>query len=240
MLNNITKIIAIASGKGGVGKSTVTANLAYTLKERGKKVGILDADIYGHNIPKLLGLSGDVQIAEDKKMIPHEIDGIKVASMGFVVQEGKPIIWRGPLVHKAILELYNGVVWGDLDVLLLDLPPGTGDAQLTIITSIPLTGALIVSTPHRLSQFDAEKAFRMFEESKQRVFGIVENMSDPVCPHCGKSISLLGSGATEGLCRKLSTPFLGSIPFAPAIANEIWKTVPENTKEQFRKITEAI
>ncbi len=240
MPNNISKIIAVASGKGGVGKSTVTANLAYALKEKGKRVGIMDADIYGHNIPKLLGLSGQVRITEQKKMIPYEIDGIKVMSMGFIAEEGKPIIWRGPLVHKAILDLYNEVEWGDLDVLLLDMPPGTGDAHLTIIKTLPLAGALIVSTPHRLGQFDAEKAFRMFEGARKPVLGIIENMSDPVCPHCGKPMELFGRGETEKLCQKLNTRYFGDIPFTPSLAKEIWKTVPENTKEQFRKIAKEI
>ena len=156
-----------------------------------------------------------------------------------MVEEGKPIIWRGPLVHKAILELYNGVIWGDLDVLLLDLPPGTGDAQLTIITSIPLTGAVIVSTPHRLGQFDAEKAFCMFEESKQKVFGIIENMSDPVCPHCGKAVPLLGNGTTEKLCRKLNTRYLGNIPFRSSLAEKVGN-LPPDIKEKFVQMADVV
>ena len=181
-LPNIKHIVAIASGKGGVGKSTTAVNLAAAFLQKGLRVGILDADIYGPSLPRLLGVNGKPEAREDKKMIPHTRYGLKVMSMGFLIPEDAPMIWRGPMVHSAITQLFRDVDWGDLDVLVVDLPPGTGDAQLTMVQSVDLSGAVIVSTPQDIALIDARKGLAMFQKVGVPVLGIIENMSYFLCP----------------------------------------------------------
>src|SRR5262245_46419771 len=180
----VTNIVAVASGKGGVGKSTTAVNLALALKEQGLRVGILDADIYGPSMPRLLGLKGQPQQLAGNKLAPMEAYGLKVMSMGFLVDEETPMIWRGPMVMSALSQMLKDVAWGELDILVVDMPPGTGDAQLTMAQQVPLAGAIIVSTPQDLALIDARKGLNMFRRVNVPVLGLVENMSTFICPHC--------------------------------------------------------
>ena len=207
----VAKIIAVASGKGGVGKSTVAANLALALKERGLRVGILDADIYGPSMPRLLGLKGQPQQVGDK-LAPLEAYGVKAMSMGLLVDEETPMIWRGPMVMSALSQMLKDVAWGELDVLVVDMPPGTGDAQLTMAQQVPLAGAVIVSTPQDLALIDARKGLNMFRKVNVPVLGIVENMSTFLCPHCGEPSNIFGHGGARAEASRLGVPFLGEVP----------------------------
>ncbi len=207
----IKNVIAVASGKGGVGKSTTAANLALGLRALGFRVGLMDADIYGPSVPRLLGIEERPEIEEDV-VRPLEKYGIKVMSMGFLMDEESPVIWRGPMVVTALMQMSREVDWGELDVLVLDMPPGTGDAQLTMAQQIPLQGAVIVSTPQDLALIDARKGLKMFKNVDVPIFGIVENMSTFVCPHCGESSHIFGHGGAEDDARRLGVPFLGAIP----------------------------
>jgi ATP-binding protein involved in chromosome partitioning len=208
----IQHIIAVASGKGGVGKSTTAVNLALGLSGLGLKVGLLDADIYGPSIPRLLGISGKPDTTPEKKLNPMQKFGLKVMSMGFVVAEDTPMIWRGPMVMSAITQLLREVDWGQLDVLVCDLPPGTGDAQLTMAQSVPLSGAVIVSTPQDIALIDARKGLNMFRKVDVPVLGIVENMSYFVCPHCNGRTDIFAHGGARLEAEKMQTAFLGEIP----------------------------
>jgi len=208
----IKHIIAVASGKGGVGKSTTAVNLALALSGQGLKVGLLDADIYGPSIPRLLGISGKPEATPEKKLAPMQKFGLKIMSMGFLVAEETPMIWRGPMVMSAITQLLREVDWGQLDVLVCDLPPGTGDAQLTMAQSVPLSGAVIVSTPQDIALIDARKGLNMFRKVDVPVLGIVENMSYFTCPHCGGRTDIFAHGGAKIEAEKLETPFLGEIP----------------------------
>lgn len=216
-LREIQHIIAVASGKGGVGKSTVTVNLAYALKELGLRVGILDADIYGPSIPKMLNLKQKPEFTADKLMLPIEKDGIQVISMGFMVEEDAPVIWRGPIVQKAIQQFLNTVRWKRVDVLLLDLPPGTGDIQLTLIQKAPIRGAVIVSTPQDVALIDAKKAIGMFQKVDIPLLGLIENMSYYQCPHCHGRSEIFSHGGAHATAEKLSVPFLAEIPLQQKI-----------------------
>ena len=207
----ITNVIAVASGKGGVGKSTTAANIALGLRSLGFRVGLMDADIYGPSVPRLLAIEERPEITEDV-VKPIEKYGIKVMSMGFLMDEESPVIWRGPMVVTALMQMSREVDWGELDVLVLDMPPGTGDAQLTMAQQIPLQGAVIVSTPQDLALIDARKGLKMFKNVDVPIFGIVENMSTFVCPHCGESSHIFGHGGAEEDARRLGVPFLGAIP----------------------------
>ncbi len=200
-LPNIKNVVAVASGKGGVGKSTVTVNLAFALAQKGARVGLLDADIYGPSIPLMVGLS-DRPASTDTHVTPLVRNGVKVMSMGFLVPDDQPIVWRGPMVHGALTQFLTQVDWGELDYLLIDMPPGTGDAQLTISQNAPLTGAVIVTTPQAVSLADARKGLMMFQSVKVPILGIVENMSG----------SVFGTGGGETFATQMEVPFLGAVP----------------------------
>ena len=208
----IKHMIAVASGKGGVGKSTTAVNLALGLQALGLKTGILDADIYGPSQPRLLGLTGRPQVAHGTTLRPMEAYGLKAMSMGFLVDEGTPIIWRGPMVVSALTQMLRDVAWGELDVLVIDMPPGTGDVQLTMAQQVPLSGAIIVSTPQDLALIDARKGLNMFRKVDVPVLGIVENMSTFVCPKCGARSDIFGHGGAKLEAEKLGIPFLGGVP----------------------------
>ena len=204
-------VLAVASGKGGVGKSTTSANLALALSAIGLRVGLLDSDIYGPSIPSLTGTSGPLDIV-DGKIEPKDAYSIKVMSMGFMMEEDNPVIWRGPMIVSALMQMVNEVNWGTLDVLVLDMPPGTGDAQLTMAQQVPLAGAVIVSTPQDLALIDARKGLKMFQNVDVPILGIIENMSSFICPHCGESSDIFGHGGAKDEAIKLGVPFLGAIP----------------------------
>jgi ATP-binding protein involved in chromosome partitioning len=213
----VRHIIAVASGKGGVGKSTTAANLALGLQARGLKVGVLDADIYGPSMPRLLGIKGRPQQLASDKLAPMEAYGLKVMSMGFLVDEETPMIWRGPMVMSALSQMLKDVAWGELDVLVVDMPPGTGDAQLTMAQQVPLAGAVIVSTPQDLALIDARKGLNMFRKVDVPVLGIVENMSTFICPHCGSATDIFAHGGAKSEAARLGVPFLGEVPLTLAI-----------------------
>ncbi|MEE9587795.1 MAG: Mrp/NBP35 family ATP-binding protein [Hyphomicrobiaceae bacterium] len=208
----VKHIIAVASGKGGVGKSTTSVNLALGFQANGLTTGILDADIYGPSMPRLLGITGRPQPVQGNILRPLEGYGLKVMSMGFLVDEGTPVIWRGPMVMSALTQMLREVLWGELDVLVVDMPPGTGDAQLTMAQQVPLSGAIIVSTPQDLALIDARKGLNMFRQVDVPVLGIVENMSYFVCPSCGERSEIFGHGGARIEAGKLGVPFLGEVP----------------------------
>ncbi len=210
-------IVAVASGKGGVGKSTCAVNLALGLKANGHRVGILDADIYGPSLPRLLHLSGRPEVIGGRTLKPMEAYGIKAMSMGFLVEEETPMIWRGPMVVSALQQMLREVAWGQLDVLVVDMPPGTGDAQLTMAQQVPLAGAVIVSTPQDLALIDARKGLNMFRRVDVPVLGIIENMSYFVAPDTGKRYDIFGHGGARAEAERLGTPFLGEVPLDMAI-----------------------
>lgn len=213
----VKHIIAVASGKGGVGKSTTAVNFALALKDKGLSVGILDADIYGPSMPRLLGIKGQPQQLAGNKLDPMRAYGLKVMSMGFLVDEDTPMIWRGPMVMSALSQMLKDVAWGELDVLVVDMPPGTGDAQLTMAQQVPLAGAVIVSTPQDLALIDARKGLNMFTKVNVPVLGIVENMSTFVCPHCGERSDIFGHGGAKEEAKKLGVPFLGEVPLTMVV-----------------------
>jgi ATP-binding protein involved in chromosome partitioning len=213
----VTAIIAVASGKGGVGKSTVAANLAIALAKLGLKTGLLDADIYGPSVPRLFDIREKPRSTDGKTLQPIEKFGIKTMSIGFLIREDEPMVWRGPMVTSALSQLLFDVNWAPLDVLVVDMPPGTGDAQLTMAQRVPLKGAIIVSTPQDLALIDARKALAMFRKTKVPILGIVENMSVFVCPHCGKESHIFSHGGARKTAELLDAPFLGEIPLVPAI-----------------------
>ena len=208
----IKHMIAVASGKGGVGKSTTAVNLALGLQAIGLKTGILDADIYGPSQPRLLGLTGRPQVAHGNTLRPMQAFGLEAMSMGFLVDEGTPIIWRGPMVVSALTQMLRDVAWGELDALVIDMPPGTGDVQLTMAQQVPLSGAIIVSTPQDLALIDARKGLNMFRRVDVPVLGIIENMSYFVCPKCGERSDIFGHGGAKAEAEKLGIPFLGGVP----------------------------
>ena len=216
LIPQVQHVVAVASGKGGVGKSTVAANLAVTLAKMGYRVGLLDADIYGPSMPMMFGIT-DRPMVEDDRLIPFEKYGLKVMSLGFVLDVDTPVIWRGPMVVRAVEQMLGDVEWGPLDYLIVDLPPGTGDAQLTLSQKVPLSGVVIVSTPQDIALIDARKGLAMFEKVNVPVIGIVENMSTFVCPHCGEPTDVFKSGGAERTADHLECAFLGRIPLDPAI-----------------------
>ncbi|GAB4363322.1 MAG: Mrp/NBP35 family ATP-binding protein [Calditrichia bacterium] len=208
----IKNIIAVASGKGGVGKSTVSTNLALALAQRGVKVGLMDSDIYGPSIHIMMGIHERPMVTPEQKIIPIEKYGIKMMSMGFLVDSDAPLIWRGPLVMKAVEQFLRDVDWQDLDILVIDLPPGTGDAQLTLVQKTPLSGAVIVTTPQEVALVDARRGLKMFQKVNTRVLGIVENMSYFICPHCKEKSFIFGNDGGARSARQLGVPLLGQVP----------------------------
>jgi ATP-binding protein involved in chromosome partitioning len=217
-LPGVKHIIAVASGKGGVGKSTVACNLAVGLKKLGLAVGVLDADLFGPSMPQLFGVHSKPGLAPDgQKLVPLESFGVKVMSIGFLIDEGAPVVWRSPMVISALNQLLREVVWGELDVLVVDMPPGTGDTQLTMAQNVPLAGAVIVSTPQDLALIDARRGIAMFNQVKVPLLGVVENMSYFVCPHCGERTDVFSHGGARKEAQKLGVPFLGEVPLDIAI-----------------------
>jgi ATP-binding protein involved in chromosome partitioning len=213
----VKNIIAVASGKGGVGKSTVCVNLALALQRRGAKVGLMDADVYGPSLQILLGVKERPTQGREKEIRPVEKDGLKLISLGFLTDANTPVIWRGPIVMGVVKKFLQDVEWEDLDFLMVDMPPGTGDAQLTLVQTVPITGAIIVTTPSELALVDAQKGLRMFEEVSAPVLGIIENMSTFVCPHCGETTDIFDSGGGNRISKETSTPLLGQIPLDPSV-----------------------
>jgi ATP-binding protein involved in chromosome partitioning len=213
----IAAVIAVASGKGGVGKSTTALNLALGLRDLGLRVGLLDADIYGPSVPRLTGIREKPELNDDKKMIPIQRFGLAIMSIGFLVAEDTAMIWRGPMVMSAITQMLRDVAWGTLDILVVDMPPGTGDAQLTLAQNVPLKGAVIISTPQDLSLIDARRGLAMFKKVNVPVLGIVENMSYFQCPHCGTRSDIFGHGGARHEAERLGVPFLGEIPLHMSI-----------------------
>jgi ATP-binding protein involved in chromosome partitioning len=213
----VSAVIAVASGKGGVGKSTTALNLALGLRDLGLRVGLLDADIYGPSVPRLTGIREKPQLNDDKKMIPIMRFGLAIMSIGFLVEEDTAMIWRGPMVMSAITQMLRDVAWGTLDILVVDMPPGTGDAQLTLAQNVPLKGAVIISTPQDLSLIDARRGLAMFKKVNVPVLGIVENMSYFQCPHCGTRSDIFGHGGARHEAERLGVPFLGEIPLHMSI-----------------------
>ncbi len=212
LLPGVRAIVAVASGKGGVGKSTVAVNLALGLAAAGHRVGLLDADIYGPSLPRMMGIRGRPDSTDGKTLEPMENHGVRCMSIGFLVEEETPMIWRGPMVMGALQQMLGDVNWGELDVLVVDMPPGTGDAQLTMAQRVPLTGAVIVSTPQDIALLDARKGINMFRKVDVPVLGIVENMSTYVCPSCGHESHIFGHGGARAEAERLGVPFLGEIP----------------------------
>src|SRR4051812_12490893 len=216
-LPGVDSIIAVGSGKGGVGKTTLSVNLAVALAKMGHKVGLLDADVYGPNVPLMLGVNSQPRMIGENRIEPIEAFGLKVISVGFLNPGDKPVIWRGPMLHQIIRQFLGLVEWGHLDHMVVDLPPGTGDVVLSLVQTVPLTGAVVVSTPSDVSLQDARKALEMFAQVNVEILGIVENMSHFTCPHCQKEIDIFSKGGAERTAKQFNVPFLGSIELVPAI-----------------------
>lgn len=218
-LPGIKNVIAVASGKGGVGKTTVCVNLSLALARAGAKVGLMDGDIYGPNVPLMLGIPPDLrpEITSDEKIVPIEASGLKVISMGVMVPPETPMVWRGPMLHSAVTQFLQKVDWGELDYLLVDLPPGTGDVQLSLVQTVSVTGAVIVTTPQEVALMDVRKGIAMFQKTKVPILGIVENMSAFICPHCSKETLIFSQGGGKQVAEKLGVPYLGEIPIDPRI-----------------------
>ncbi|MBI5652496.1 MAG: iron-sulfur cluster carrier protein ApbC [Chloroflexi bacterium] len=213
----VKSTIAVASGKGGVGKTTVSVNLAVALAQMGARVGLMDADIYGPNIPIMMGINEQPRATQDQRIIPLEAYGVKLMSMGFLVAPEQAVIWRGPMLHSAIRQFLTDVEWGDLDYLVIDLPPGTGDVQLTLTQSVPLTGGVVVATPQDVALADVIKGIEMFKKLEVPVIGVVENMSYFLCPHCNERTDIFAHGGAHKMADQYGAPFLGEIPLDVAI-----------------------
>jgi ATP-binding protein involved in chromosome partitioning len=242
----ISNIIAVSSGKGGVGKSTVAVNIAAALAQSGARVGLLDTDVYGPNVPIMVGLNEEPTV-RGQKLVPLEAYSMKVMSLGFLNRGDKPVVWRGPMLHSAVRQFLYDVEWGDLDYLIVDMPPGTGDAQLSLAQLVPVQGAVLVTTPQEVAMADVRKAFNMFDQVQIPVLGIVENMSYFVCPNCSEQHDIFGSGGGELLAKRFGTPLLGQIPLSVSvreagdIAIPIVVGAPQSRQaEAFRQIAENV
>jgi ATP-binding protein involved in chromosome partitioning len=220
LMSNVKNIIAVASGKGGVGKSTTAANLALALAAEGAQVGILDADIYGPSQPMMLGINGRPESADGKTMEPLENYGLQVSSIGFMIDPDQPMVWRGPMVTQALQQLLEQTNWRDLDYLIVDMPPGTGDIQLTLSQKVPVTGAVIVTTPQDIALLDARKGLKMFEKVGIPILGIVENMSTHICSNCGHAEAIFGEGGGQKMCADFGVDFLGALPLTMSIREQ--------------------
>jgi ATP-binding protein involved in chromosome partitioning len=218
--SNVKNIIAVASGKGGVGKSTTAVNLALALSAEGAQVGILDADIYGPSQPTMLGIAGQPQSLDGKTMEPMENHGVQVSSIGFLIDQDQPMVWRGPMVTQALQQLLEQTNWRDLDYLIVDMPPGTGDIQLTLSQKVPVTGAVIVTTPQDIALLDARRGLKMFEKVDIPILGVVENMSVHVCSNCGHAEPIFGTGGGEKMCAEYGVEFLGALPLTMSIREQ--------------------
>ncbi len=216
-LPGVAKIVAIGSGKGGVGKTTVAVNLAIALSKLGKRVGLIDADVYGPNVPLMMGSRQQPKVGPGNSILPNETHGIRTISIGYISPGDKPMVMRGPMLHQIIRQFLQQVDWGELDYLLVDLPPGTGDVVISLVQTVALTGAVVVSTPSDVSLEDARKALEMFAQVNVEVLGIVENMSHFTCPHCHHEIDIFSKGGAERTARQFNVPFLGSVELIPAI-----------------------
>ncbi len=243
----VRNVIAVGSGKGGVGKSTTAVNLALALAAEGARVGLLDADVYGPSIPAMLGLSGRPDSPDNKSIEPMRAFGVEAMSIGLLVDQDTPMIWRGPMATSALMQLFNDTLWGDLDYLLIDLPPGTGDIQLTLAQKIPVAGAVIVTTPQDIATLDAKKALKMFEKVEVPVLGIVENMAVHTCSNCGHIEHLFGEGGGERMAAQYGVPLLGSLPLQIDIREQgdagspITVAQPESTAAQaYRRAAERL
>jgi ATP-binding protein involved in chromosome partitioning len=212
----VAHVIAVGSGKGGVGKTTVSVNLAVALAKLGHRTGLLDADVYGPNVPLMMGIQEMPQV-RDEIIVPLEKHGVKLMSMGFLNPGDRPLIWRGPMLHGVVRQFTRGVDWGQLDYLVIDLPPGTGDVQLSLIQTVPLSGAIVVTTPSDVSLEDARKAIHMFQQVRVEILGVVENMSFLTCPHCGERIDVFSSGGGERTADMMNVHFLAALPLDPAV-----------------------
>ena len=213
----VSAIIAVGSGKGGVGKTTLAVNLALALARLGFKVGLLDADIYGPNVPLMLGTTSDPELTANNSIVPPEVFGVRVISVGYLNRGDKPLVWRGPMLHGVIRQFLQQVAWGELDYLVVDLPPGTGDVVISLTQTVPLTGAIVVTTPSGVALQDARKAIEMFNQVRVEILGIAENMSYFVCPHCNHEIDVFSSGGGERTAKQYNVPFLGRIELDPTI-----------------------
>jgi ATP-binding protein involved in chromosome partitioning len=213
----VKNLVAVASGKGGVGKTTVAVNLALALAKLGHKVGLLDADVYGPNVPLMLGTSQEPMATAGRRIVPVQVNGLKMISMGLLNPGDKPMIWRGPMLHSVITQFLRSVDWGELDHLIIDLPPGTGDVQLTLIQTVAVTGAVIVTTPSTVALADVRKAIEMFRQVNVEVLGVVENMSTFACPHCGKPVDIFGHGEGAKTAQAYGVPVLGEVEIDPRI-----------------------
>jgi ATP-binding protein involved in chromosome partitioning len=241
----VQNVIAVASGKGGVGKSTVAVNVAAGLADRGARVGLFDADIYGPNVPRMVDADEHPSATDEETIIPPERFGMKLMSMAFLVGPDDPVIWRGPMVHSVITQLVEDVEWGALDYMVVDLPPGTGDTQLTMLQTVPLTGAVVVTTPEEVAVDDARKGLEMFGRHDTPVLGVAENMGSFVCPDCGSGHAIFGEGGGEAFAADVEMPFLGSIPLDPAIRTGTDGGEPivlgeGETAEAFRDLTGTV
>jgi ATP-binding protein involved in chromosome partitioning len=246
ILPGVNNIIAIASGKGGVGKSTVATNVAAGLAGLGARVGLFDADVYGPNVPRMVGADAPPQATADETIVPPEAYGMKVMSMAFLVGDDDPVIWRGPMVHKVLTQLWEDVEWGELDYMVVDLPPGTGDTQLTMLQTVPLTGAAIVTTPQEVALEDARRGLEMFGRHDTPVLGVVENMATFRCPDCGGEHDIFGTGGGRRFAEEHDMPFLGSIPLDPAVRERgdggepVVLDEDSETGDAFRVLTENV
>ncbi|HEY3627141.1 MAG TPA: Mrp/NBP35 family ATP-binding protein [Terracidiphilus sp.] len=216
-LPGVSKIIAVGSGKGGVGKTTVAVNLAIALSKLGQRVGLIDADVYGPNVPLMMGSSQAPTVGPGNMIVPNVTHGLKTISIGYISPGDKPMVMRGPMLHQIIRQFLQQVEWGELDYLIVDLPPGTGDVVISLVQTVPLTGAVVVSTPSDVSLQDARKALEMFGQVNVEVLGIVENMSTFFCPHCHQEIDIFSKGGAERTAKQFNVPFLGAIDLVPAI-----------------------